>query len=178
MIRIENILKEPCNKKYYNIYTVTLNMRHFYKVILGTLTFLRTDLRNAATVQPPSFTRTVYCRLSYKTRTFPVIQVILGVKTSCADGGSSRGGRPLRLCFGGGGSSDSPSRKTVSTPGVPVPGLWPELFRSFCVGSLRQLTSASPLMCKSSAVFSNDDNLVYKANLTNIIYSLMPVISI
>lgn len=32
--------------------------------------------------------------------TFPVIQVIFGVKTSCADGGSSRGGRPLRLCFG------------------------------------------------------------------------------
>jgi len=101
--------------------------------------------------------------------TFPVMQVILGVKTSCADGGSSRGGRPLRLCLGGGGSSVSPSRRTVSTPGVPVPGLWPVLFRSFCVESLRQLTSASPLMCKSSAVFSNDDNLVYKTKRTNII---------
>lgn len=106
-------------------------------------------------------------------RTFPVMHVIFGVNTSCAEGGSSRGGRPLRLCFGSGGSSGSPSRKTVSTPGVAAPGLWPVLFRSFCVESLRQLTSARPLMCKSSAVFSNDDSLVYKAKRTNNHSSLM-----
>lgn len=95
-------------------------------------------------------------------RTFPVMHVILGVNTSWAEGGSSRGGRPLRLCFGGGGSSTSPSLSTVSTPGVAAPGLWPVLFRSFCAESLRQLTSARPLMCRSSAVFSNDDSLVCK----------------
>jgi len=100
--------------------------------------------------------------------TFPVMQVILGVKTSCAEGGSSKGGRPLRLCLGGGVSSASPSLKTVSTPGVAAPGLWPVLFRSFCVESLRQLTSASPLMCRSSAVFSNDDSLVCKAKRTDL----------
>lgn len=94
--------------------------------------------------------------------TFPVKQVILGVNTSWAEGGSSRGGRPLRRCLGGGGSSTSPSLKTVSTPGVPAPGLWPLLLISFCTESLRQLTSANPLMCKSSAVFNNDDSLVCK----------------
>jgi len=105
----------------------------------------------------------------YEFRTFPVMHVIFGVNTSCAEGGSSRGGRPLRLCFGSGGSSASPSRKTVSTPGVAAPGLWPVLFRSFCVESLRQLTSARPLMCKSSAVLSNDDSLVYKTKRRSVI---------
>lgn len=100
-------------------------------------------------------------KMNHTWRTFPVIHVIFGVKTSWAEGGSSRGGRPLRLCFGGGGSSASPSLRTVSTPGVAAPGLWPLFPRSFCVESLRQLTSARPLICKSSAVFSRDDNLVW-----------------
>lgn len=105
-------------------------------------------------------------QLNHTWRTFPVIHVIFGVKTSWDEGGSSRGGRPLRLCFGGGGSSASPSLRTVSTPGVAAPGLWPLFPRSFCVESLRQLTSAKPLMCKSSAVFNRDDNLVWNIQRT------------
>ena len=105
-------------------------------------------------------------------RTFPVIHVIFGVKTSWAEGGSSRGGRPLRLCFGGGGSSASPSLRTVSTPGVAAPGLWPLFPRSFCVESLRQLTSASPLICKSSAVFNRDDNLVWNIHASRFLINL------
>lgn len=105
-------------------------------------------------------------------RTFPVIHVIFGVKTSWAEGGSSRGGRPLRLCFGGGGSSASPSLRTVSTPGVAAPGLWPLFPRSFCVESLRQLTSASPLICKSSAVFNSDDNLVWNIHASRFLINL------